>query len=88
MDDSQLIEFCEQHMAHSMTVRLSDILLRRSNDLALDRFSFSQIKVIAMTMPKHFQWTSQQQQFQQMELFKLWLPKKMKSQLTTGSLWS
>ncbi|MFT7525353.1 MAG: glycerol-3-phosphate dehydrogenase [Arenicella sp.] len=88
MNDSQLIEFCEQHMAHSMTVRLSDILLRRSNDLVLDRLSFAQIKVIAMTMSKHFQWTSQQQQVQQMELLKLWLPKKMKSQLTTGSLWS
>jgi len=88
MNDPQLIEFCEQHMSHSMTVRLSDMLLRRSNDLVLDRLDFAQIKVIAMTMSKHFQWTSQQQQLEQMEILKLWLPKQIKSKLTTGSLWS
>ncbi|MFT4629201.1 MAG: glycerol-3-phosphate dehydrogenase [Arenicella sp.] len=88
MNDPQLIEFCEQHMTHSMTVRLSDLLLRRSNDLVLDRLDFAQIKVIAMTMSKHFQWTSQQQQLEQMEILKLWLPKQIKSQLTTGALWS
>lgn len=88
MGDLQLIEFCRQHITHSMAISLSDILLRRSNDLVLDRLSFAQIKVIAMTMSKHFQWTSQQQELEQMELLKLWLPKGIKSKLTADSLWS
>lgn len=87
MDEPQLIEFCEQHIAHSMSVRLNDIVLRRGNDLVLNRLSFAQIRVLAMTMSKHFQWSSQRQELEQMELLNLWLPKKIKSQLTTDSLW-
>ena len=87
MEDSQIIEFCKQHILNSMAHRLTDILLRRSNDLVMDRLSFKQLKIVARTMSEYFQWATERRELEQAELLKTGLTDRVMSRLQTESLW-
>jgi len=83
----QIQSFCEAHIQNSMALSLSDILLRRTNDLALGELSFETSKIVAQVMSAYFSWDTKEQEAQLNDLLSNWLPLKLRSNLETQSLW-
>lgn len=60
LDDASLRKFVLTHIVQTQAQGLGDIVLRRTNDLALGKLNAKQVKVIALTLAEHFQWTPEQ----------------------------
>ncbi|MCH2190077.1 MAG: glycerol-3-phosphate dehydrogenase/oxidase [Gammaproteobacteria bacterium] len=87
LPEEQIHTFCETHIRNSMAMSLSDILLRRTNDLALGELSFNTTKVVAQHMSASFSWDSEKQQVQLNDLLSHWLPLELRSNLEQQPLW-
>lgn len=87
LSENQLIAFCQSHIEHSMCCHLSDLLLRRTNDLVLGHMSFKEIQTVAHTMQRHFAWNTEQQELQLQTLLSHWLPNEIRKQLLSNPLW-
>lgn len=57
-NDAQLRAICLIHIEQTMAAHLSDMLLRRTNDLVLDRLHTRQIALIVSFFQEHFNWSS------------------------------
>ncbi len=92
LNDDSIRAFCDAHIQHSMAITLCDILLRRSNDLALGRLGIQHVKKVAQSMQQHFNWNAEQQQQQTDELLRHWLPAELRQQiqieLQQNALWT
>ncbi len=88
LSNDELLAFCKAHIEHSMTVSISDLLLRRTNDTILGKLSFEQIKILANAMRSHFDWNTQQQDQQQQALLQNWLPNHLRTELENTPLWT
>ena len=88
LSNDKLVDLCQHHMRQTMAVRLSDMLLRRSNDLVTSRLSLEQIRLIATTMTAHLGWTAEDQQAELAFLRSHWLADDIYRQLDSINLWS
>lgn len=88
LSNNELNAFCHAHIEHSMTVNLTDLVLRRSNDLVLGRLTIEQLIVVARTLQKHFNWSHDQQARQLTMLLDCWLPTRLRQQLLQTPLWT
>lgn len=88
LDHEGLAKFCLAHIEHSMTINLADLLLRRTNDTILGTLSFEQIRTLAHTMQKHFNWNQSQKDHQLELLLANWLPNQLTKQLKQTSIWT
>ena len=58
-NDADLAAFCKTHMQKTMTLMLSDMLLRRTDDFVLNKLSLQQFSLIASTMAAELGWDEQ-----------------------------
>lgn len=58
LDDDGVRAFVATHVAHSQVRHLSDILLRRTNDLVLAKMTPDQMKRVVANMATHFDWST------------------------------
>jgi glycerol-3-phosphate dehydrogenase len=83
----ELAECCQQHISKTMTMTLSDMLLRRTNDLVLGRLGMDEIVTVAHTMAEYYRWDNEQCAEQLNGLVRSGLPIKLKEQLVQRSIW-
>lgn len=65
LDDAGLRGFAATHIAHSQACHLSDVLLRRTNDLVLARLSPERFLGIADAMADHLGWSAEKREAEQ-----------------------
>jgi len=88
LSDAELESFCEAHIEHSLSAKLDDLLLRRTNDTVLDKLTIDQIKVIARAMQTRLNWNAHQRDQQLESLLRTKLPKQLKHELEQTTLWA
>ena len=81
LTQQQLEKFCVQHIQNTMAVNLSDILLRRCNDVVTGRASADTILAVARTMATLLGWTEQQLEQQMQEFLKAPIAASLRTQL-------
>ena len=59
LNDTDLAAFCKTHIDKTMTLMLSDMLLRRTDDFVLNKLSMHQFTLIAGTMAAELGWDRQ-----------------------------
>lgn len=79
--DRDIEKICLFHIEHSLTMQLSDMLLRRSNDLVLDRLNVHQLQIIVGYFKHHFNWSSQQTHQQLLAVYRSGLGRTARSKL-------
>ena len=87
LSDSEITDFCDSHIDHSMAMNLSDVLLRRCNDAVLGDLDFHTAQVVARHMQSRLDWDEEQQQKQLDDLLCHWLPLELRQKFETHSLW-
>ena len=87
LSDSEITRFCDAHIDHSMAINLSDVLLRRCNDVVLGDLDFHTVQVTARHMRGRLEWNERQQKKQLDDLLSHWLPLELRQKLETHSLW-
>ena len=87
LTDTELVAHCQRHLQQTMAHRLSDMLLRRTDDLVTNRLSIDQIKIVAKTMSNYFNWSQDEQTEQLKELTKIHLSDRIEQQLAENNFW-
>ncbi len=88
LSENDIENYCRAHIEHTMAAKLSDILLRRNEDLVAGHMTFEKLCLIARTMSKELNWTSGDQQSELADLQQRWLPREIKARLKTDQIWS
>jgi len=88
LSDGEITSFCDAHIEHSMAINLSDVVLRRCNDVVLGSLDFHTLQVVAGHMQARLDWDEEQQKRQLDDLLCHWLPLELRQQFETNSLWS
>ena len=61
LDDTQLKVHCLEHIEQSMSVKLRDFLLRRTDDFICNKLNEHQLQLILTTFSEHYDWSQQRQ---------------------------
>ena len=61
LSDEQLRAFVLNHVEHTQAAKLSDIVLRRTNDLLLGTLTPARVRLVLNTLSTHFNWSREYQ---------------------------
>lgn len=87
LSDEDIENYCRAHIEHTMAARLTDMVLRRNEDLVAGYMTFEQLAVIARTMSKELGWDNDDQQRELADLQERWLPSEIATRLKQDQLW-
>ena len=88
LSDQDVEKYCHAHLEATMAASLTDMVLRRNEDLVAGYMTFETLSLIARTMSKELGWSSTDQQRELADLQKRWLPSEITASLKQGQLWS
>ncbi|MDC0435379.1 hypothetical protein OAM69_07070, partial [bacterium] len=87
LNDTDLAAFCKTHIDKTMTLMLSDMLLRRTDDFVLNKLSMHQFALIAGTMATELGWDRQTCIYQHQRVLDSALPEWRRQALAALQWW-
>lgn len=81
LSNEDLRQFVIMHVEHTQALRLTDIVLRRTNDLVLGHMSSARVRVVLDTLALKFAWSQDQIQREIEQLKCSGLPQRLANQL-------
>jgi len=85
--DQDIERYCRAHIQQTMAAKLSDMVLRRNEDLVAGYMTFEELSLIARTMSEELSWSSNDEQRELADLQQRWLPSEIAARLQKDKVW-